>query len=73
VVAALDQHPPADGTTYRVRRPLSGAEITSIRAAINVVAREATDVIAAASRHCDKLAAQFGEDSRAYLDAATSW
>src|SRR5918992_2299158 len=37
------------------------------------VAREAIDVIAAASRHCDKLAAYFGETSRAYLDAVASW
>jgi len=37
------------------------------------VSREATDVIAAASRHCGELSACFGEDSREYLDAIRSW
>jgi hypothetical protein len=37
------------------------------------VSREATDVIAAASRRCADLAAYFGEDSREYREAAQSW
>jgi len=37
------------------------------------VSREATDVIAAATRHCDGLAGHFGAGSRQYQDAAQSW
>jgi hypothetical protein len=35
--------------------------------------REATDVIAAASRHCADLARYYGEDSREYREAVRSW
>ena len=37
------------------------------------VSREATDVIAAAARHCTELARHFGTGSREYQDAAGSW
>jgi hypothetical protein len=37
------------------------------------VTREATDVIAAASAYCDRLAVAFGSSSREYLDAVASW
>jgi hypothetical protein len=37
------------------------------------VSREATDVIAAATRHCAELARHFGTGSREYQDAARSW
>lgn len=37
------------------------------------VSREATDVIAAASRHCDDLAAHYGEESREFREAVQSW
>ncbi|TDB89140.1 hypothetical protein E1264_09215 [Actinomadura sp. KC216] len=37
------------------------------------VTREATDVIAAASAHCDRLAASFGIDSQEYREAVTTW
>jgi hypothetical protein len=37
------------------------------------VSREATDVIAACTRHCDALARHFGEHSREHRDAASSW
>ncbi|WP_147339714.1 hypothetical protein [Actinomadura spongiicola] len=37
------------------------------------VAREATDVIAAASAHCDRLGAAFGVGSPEYREAVTSW
>lgn len=37
------------------------------------VSREATDVIAAATRRCDDLARHFGASSRQYQDAARSW
>jgi hypothetical protein len=40
---------------------------------ILTVSREAADTIAAASGHCEALAAFFGEDSREHLDAARSW
>ena len=37
------------------------------------ISREATDVIAAASHHCDQLATYFGVDSPEYHDAVRSW
>jgi hypothetical protein len=37
------------------------------------VSREATDVIAAATRRCDDLGRHFGAGSRQYQDAARSW
>lgn len=37
------------------------------------VSREATDVIAAATRHCAELGRHFGTSSREYQDAAWSW
>jgi hypothetical protein len=37
------------------------------------VTREAADVIAAATRHCARLATYFGEDSREYREATGSW
>ena len=37
------------------------------------ISREATDVIAAASHHCDQLATYFGADSPEYHDAVRSW
>lgn len=37
------------------------------------ISREATDVIAAASRHCAELGRYFGEDSREYREAVESW
>ena len=56
--AAVPDRPPRDQRAYEH---------------VLTVSREATDVIAAASRHCADLGAYFGEDSREYREAARSW
>jgi hypothetical protein len=53
--------PPAPETDYRPYEH------------VLTVSREATDVIAAATRHCAELARHFGTGSRQYQDAARSW
>jgi len=66
VMPASYDHPsaPVPDTPPRDQRPYEH---------VVTVSREATDVIAAASRHCADLGRYFGEDSREYREAVQSW
>ncbi len=56
--APVPESPPADQRPYEH---------------VLTVSREAADVIAAASRHCDELARYFGAGSREHREATASW